>query len=183
MNRIRQNKKDLITRKLCFTAMCFALCMTLPFLTGNLAEFGKLLCPMHLPVLLCGAACGAVWGGALGLVAPIIRSLAVGAPVLFPMAISMSVELFFYGFVMGIFVKIFKKNTLNVYISLLISMICGRIAGGAFKVLLLTFGAISDYGWQIFFTGYFVETLPGAVLQLIVIPPAIYAIRKHRLIP
>ena len=42
------------TGRLSASAMCLALCLVLPFLTGQIPQIGSALCPMHLPVLLCG---------------------------------------------------------------------------------------------------------------------------------
>ena len=41
-------------QKLVLAALCLALCMVLPFLTGQIPEIGSMLSPMHIPVLLCG---------------------------------------------------------------------------------------------------------------------------------
>ena len=41
-------------KKLIYSAMCLALCLVLPFLTGQIPEIGKRLSPMHIPVFLCG---------------------------------------------------------------------------------------------------------------------------------
>ena len=50
-------------RKLTYSALFLALAMVLPFLIGHIPEIGSMLCPMHLPALLCAgalllAACG-----------------------------------------------------------------------------------------------------------------------------
>ena len=34
-------------------ALMLALALVLPFLTGQIPQIGSMLCPMHLPVLLC----------------------------------------------------------------------------------------------------------------------------------
>ena len=39
-------------KKLVYSAMCLALCLVLPFLTGQIPEIGSMLLPMHIPVLL-----------------------------------------------------------------------------------------------------------------------------------
>ena len=44
--------------RLTVSALCLALALVLPFLTGQIKEIGSMLCPMHLPVLLCGFVCG-----------------------------------------------------------------------------------------------------------------------------
>ena len=37
-------------KKLVFAALCLALCMVLPLLTGQIPQIGKALSPMHIPV-------------------------------------------------------------------------------------------------------------------------------------
>ena len=39
-------------KKLVYSAMCLAICLVLPFLTGQIPEIGSMLLPMHIPVLL-----------------------------------------------------------------------------------------------------------------------------------
>ena len=36
------------TKKLCYAAVCLALAMVLPFLTGQIPQIGQALSPMHL---------------------------------------------------------------------------------------------------------------------------------------
>ena len=88
MNRMRDEK----VKNLVISAICLALALVLPFLTGQIPEIGKMLSPMHIPVLLCGFICGPGWGLAVGLVAPLMRSLLFGMPVLFPNAIGMMAD-------------------------------------------------------------------------------------------
>ena len=49
--------KNLI-QKMCLCAMFIALAFVLPFLTMQINEIGDMLCPMHIPVMLCGLICG-----------------------------------------------------------------------------------------------------------------------------
>ena len=53
-------------RKLTYSALCLALCMVLPFLTGQIPQIGSALSPMHIPVLLAGFLCGPWWAAAVG---------------------------------------------------------------------------------------------------------------------
>ena len=39
-------------RSLVISALMLALCLVLPFLTGQIPDIGSMLCHMHLPVLL-----------------------------------------------------------------------------------------------------------------------------------
>ena len=54
-------------RRLVLAGLLLALALVLPFLTGQLPQIGNMLCPMHLPVLLCGFLLGWPWGLAVGL--------------------------------------------------------------------------------------------------------------------
>ena len=82
-------KKRVSVIELVLGALFLALALVLPFLTGQIPEIGSMLCPMHLPVLICGFVCGWPWGLAVGFIAPLLRSLTLGMPPLFPTAICM----------------------------------------------------------------------------------------------
>ena len=88
-------------KKLILAALFLAMAQVLPFLTGQIPEVGSMLCPMHIPALLCGFFCGWPWGLMVGFVAPILRSVTFGMPPMFPVAICMAFELATYGAVSG----------------------------------------------------------------------------------
>ena len=83
-------------KKLVYSAMCLALCLVLPFLTGQIPEVGAMLLPMHLPVLLCGFLCGGGWGALVGFTAPLLRHLIFSMPPM-PGCISMAFGFGGYG--------------------------------------------------------------------------------------
>ncbi len=170
-----------VIKKITFGAVSLALFMVLPFVTGAIPEIGGMLCPMHIPALFSGALLGPWIGGALSFVAPILRSLIFGAPVLFPRAVSMAFEVAAYAICFGILLKVLPKKIGYVYVSLGAAMLVGRIVGGFTKVFFLAFGAINSYGWKLFFVGYFAETLPGVVLQFVLIPPVLFALERAKL--
>lgn len=62
------------TKKLVVSAMLLAIAVLLPSITGNIPKVGNALCPMHIPVLLCGFICGWPWGLAVGFISPLLRS-------------------------------------------------------------------------------------------------------------
>ena len=97
------------TKKLVLSALFISIGLVLPFLTGQIQQFGNKLLPMHLPVLLCGLICGWQYGAVVGFVLPILRSFLFGMPVMFPNAVSMSFELLTYGLIAGIVYCAFKK--------------------------------------------------------------------------
>ena len=83
-------------RKLTYSALYLAIALVLPFLTGQIPEIGSMLCPMHIPALLCGFVCGWPWGLAVGFVSPLLRSLLFGMPTAYT-AVAMAFELAAYG--------------------------------------------------------------------------------------
>ena len=117
--------------------MFLALCMVLPFLTGQIPEIGQALSPMHIPVLLCGFACGWPWGLAVGFIAPILRSLIFQMPAMWPNAVSMAFELATYGFCSGILFKVLPSKI-------------KLMSASAASAFLLTIGlAVTTYGFYL----------------------------------
>ena len=112
-------------KKLVLAALFLALALVLPFLTGQIPEVGSMLCPMHIPALLCGFFCGWPWGLAVGLIAPVLRSLMFGMPPMFPVAICMSFELATYGAISGLLYSKLPRKKTSIYISLLTAMVAG----------------------------------------------------------
>lgn len=52
------NKNRELILKITLSGVFLALGLLLPFLTGQIPEIGSMLCPMHIPVLICGFVCG-----------------------------------------------------------------------------------------------------------------------------
>ena len=89
-----------------------------------------MLCPMHIPALLCGFVCGWGWGLAVGFIAPLLRSVLFGMPDMFPTAVSMAFELAAYGLFSGLLYQLLPKKRSNIYVSLILAMLGGRIVWG-----------------------------------------------------
>ncbi len=173
-------KSSLHIRRMTFAAACLALCMVLPFLTGQIPQFGRQLSPMHLPVMLCGFLCGWPWALAVGLIAPPLRYLLFGMPELFPNGVGMMAELAVYGAVTGLLYAKLPKRPVYIYLSLILAMLVGRAAWGATRWLLTSFGVA--FTLQAFLGGAFINAWPGIVCQLILLPPLVMALRKARLL-
>ena len=160
------------------SAMMLALGLFLPFLTGQIPEIGKMLLPMHIPVILCGFICGWKYGLGIGLLLPIMRSLIFGMPILYPKAVAMAFELAAYGFVSGfIYYRFKRKNLFAIYASLLSAMILGRVTLAMANITLLGVGE-GGYTFALFLSGALLDAIPGIVLQLLLIPAVITAINK-----
>ena len=165
------------TKKLVTSSLLLALALVLPFLTGQIPEIGNMLLPMHLPVLLAGFVVGGPSAMAIGAVAPLLRSMLWGMPPLFPKAISMAFELAAYGFVSGMIYSKSKKDTKSIFISLIVAMIAGRIVWGV--VSLALYGIMGNvFTIALFITEAFVNAIPGIILQLVLIPLLVSALKK-----
>lgn len=163
-------------KKLVYSAMCLALCLVLPFLTGQIPEIGSMLLPMHIPVLLCGFLCGAGWGAAVGFTAPLLRHLLFSMPPM-PGCISMAFELATYGLVVGLLHKKMGKSMKGVYGSLICAMVAGRLVWGAAQMAIMGLNG-GSFPFSAFVAGAFTSAIPGIVLQLVLIPVLVRALDK-----
>jgi len=169
------------TKKLVNAALMLALGMVLPFLTGQIPSVGSRLLPMHIPALLTGYISGPMYGLLVGFVMPLFRSMIFGMPPMFPTAVAMAFELATYGFIAGLLYRRMNKNTGNIYLSLIIAMIIGRFVWGLVSYVLYGLGE-SAFTWQIFTAGAFVNALPGILIQLILIPVLVLALKKGKIL-
>lgn len=165
------------TRKLVLSAFFMALGIVLPFLTGQIQPLGNKLLPMHIPILLCGFICGWQYGLAVGFMTPLLRSAMFGMPQIMPTAAAMAVELAVYGAVTGILhAKLPKKNSC-IYVSLIGAMIVGRAVWGLVSIPLNGIAG-SPFSVGIFMTGALWNAVPGIILQLVMVPAIIIALKK-----
>ena len=170
-------KRETDVRKLTYSALFLALAFVLPFLTGQIQQIGNMLCPMHIPVILCGFICGGAWGLLVGMLAPILRSITLGMPVLFPNAACMAVELATYGLVAGLLYKVLPKSKISIYIALIVAMIVGRAAWGLAMFTVLGFDAAS-FGIDMVIATTVTAAIPGIILQLVLIPVIVMVMEK-----
>ena len=171
------------TKKLCFAGLCLALCLVLPFLTGQIPEIGNMLSPMHIPVLLCGFICGPFYGALTGFTAPLLRYFLFHMPPLIPSmpgapcGLAMAFEMAAYGFSAGILVKLTGPSAKGIYLSLIISMLAGRIVWGVAAYLIFLLLGM-DFTLQLFLAGAFINAVPAIILHLVIIPPIVLALKR-----
>lgn len=162
------------------SALFLALAYVLPFLTGQIPEIGAMLCPMHLPVLLCGFICGWYWGLTVGFTAPLLRALTLGMPPIFPTAVCMAFELAVYGLAAGLMHKLLPKKKPYIYCSLLVAMIAGRIVWGL--AMLLCLGATGTaFTAGAFIAGAVTNAIAGIIVQIILVPVLVMLIDTPKL--
>ena len=165
------------TKRLVICALMLALCLVLPFFTGQIPEIGNMLLPMHLPVLLAGFVVGGPSAMMVGAVAPLLRSVIWGMPPMFPKAIGMAFELATYGLVTGVVYRKSKKDTKATYISLLCAMVAGRAVWGVVSFVL--YGIMGNVlTKEIFMAEAIINAIPGIAVQLVFIPVLVSALKK-----
>ena len=166
--------------KTILSALFLALAFVLPFLTGQVPTIGNMLCPLHIPVLLCGFICGPSWGLAVGFIAPLLRSFVLGMPPLFPTALCMAFELAAYGLVTGLLYKYLPKSKPYIYVALLSAMIIGRLVWGA--VMFICLGASSGaFTLAAFVAGAFTNAIPGIIIQIVLVPVLVMVLNNPKI--
>ena len=160
---------SLQVRKLTYAALFLALAMVLPFVTGQIPEIGSMLCPMHIPALLCGFMCGWPWGLAVGFIAPLLRSVIFGMPAMFPGAVAMAFELAVYGATAGLLYRMLPRKKWIIYIVLIVSMIAGRVVWGIVRMILAGLSG-GSFTWALFIAGAVTNAIPGIIMHLVLIP-------------
>lgn len=166
------------TKKLVLSGMFIAIGIVLPFITGEIPEIGKMLCPMHIPVMLCGIFCGWQYGIVVGFVTPILRSILVGMPVMIPGGVSMAFELATYALVIAILYRLLPKKIYSIYIALIVSMVCGRVVWGIARLIIA--GVINKpFTTGMFISGAITTAIPGIIVQLVLIPVLVILINRN----
>lgn len=175
MHTIKRNKTPI--RNLTSAAICLALCMVLPFLTGQIPQIGSALSPMHIPVLLGGFLCGPWWAMVVGFIAPLLRFALFGMPPIFPTGLAMSFELAAYGLISGLLYTKLPKKTASIYVSLVAAMLAGRLVWGGIMVVLMGLSH-SVFTWAAFVAGAFTNAIPGIIVHIVLIPMLVLALQK-----
>jgi thiamine transporter ThiT len=168
------------TLKMILAALFLALAYVMPFLTGQIPAIGAMLCPMHLPILLCGYVCGWPWGLIVGFSAPLLRSLLTGGfPPMFPTAICMAFELAAYGATAGLLHRLLPRKKPYIYCSLLAAMVIGRLVWGAAMFVCLS----ADGGFTLaaFLAGALTNAIPGIVVQIILVPILVMVLDRFKI--
>lgn len=175
------------TKHLVYSAVLLAIALILPMITGQIPKIGNMLCPMHIPVMLCGYICGWPWGLAVGFIAPLLRGVIFGVPPFIPKGLAMACELATYGFICGILFRSLRKKypetkeVVHIYITLIVAMLAGRLVWGLMRYLLAPLTG-EPFTLELFIAGGFATAIPGIIIQLILIPVLVTAIRKSKVL-
>ena len=175
-----QAASSLRTRKITYSALFLALAMVLPFLTGQIPEIGSMLCPMHIPALLCGFLCGWPWGLAVGFL-PLLRSAIFGMPPVW-VSVAMAFEMAAYGAISGLLYRKLRGRGSRIYLSLIAAMLAGRLVWGLVQFLLAGLRS-TTFNLTMFLSGAVTTALPGIILQLVLIPVLVMVMERTDMIP
>ena len=175
MNTPKASRLNVI--QLVTAALCHALCMVLPFLTGQIPQIGSALSPMHIPVLMCGFLCAPAYAAAVGFIAPLLRFALFGMPPIFPTGVAMCFELATYGLVAGVLYRRLPKKNASIYAALITAMLAGRVVWGIVRALLSGVSG-SPFTFAAFWAGGFANAGPGIIVHIVIIPVLVRALRR-----
>ncbi|NMB02737.1 MAG: ECF transporter S component [Firmicutes bacterium] len=171
--------RNLTIKQVALAGVLIALGLVLPMLTVQIPVLGQRLLPMHLPVLLGGFVLGAPLAGLVGFILPILRSILFGMPPFFPTAVAMSFELWTYGFLAGWFYRHLPRKNAFIYVNLILAMIGGRLVWGMVSFILYGLAG-TTFTWGLFVSSAFWVAMPGIVIQIILIPAIVIAVRDSK---
>lgn len=138
---------------------------------------GRMFLPMHIPIILAGLVLGPAFGAVVALIAPLLSSLITGMPAV-PTVYFMLFELIGYAVAAG-----FLAKKVNIYINLIITIVFGRLIYGLSLILVVNlFGMNFPFANTAAFFSGIVTGLPGIAIQLIFIPPIMFALKKGGLL-
>ena len=175
----KMSVRNTSTEHMVLSALFMALGIIMPFLTGQIPGIGSMLLPMHLPVLVCGYVCGWRYGLITGAIVPVLRSILFGMPPMMPTAVCMAFELGTYGAVVGILYRKLPKTTWSLYVSLIGAMAAGRLVWGIAGIVFYGLSG-NAFSVSIFLSGAFFNAVPGIILQIVLIPAIIMALKRTK---
>lgn len=89
----------------------------------------------------------------------------------------MCFELAAYGLASGLLSRTLPRTAAGTYGSLVGAMLLGRVVWGAAQTILMGLSG-SAFTWAAFLSGAFFTAVPGIIVQLVLIPPVVLAMRR-----
>ena len=164
------------TKKISLTALFVALCVVLPFAFHSVPNAGSVFLPMHIPVLLAGIILGWPFGLVCGprsrAFVPSYRNAACSHTTRHGLRVAV------YGSVSGLIPSARQNRLIGLYVPW--SEPCSQAdRRGVLNALIFKAG---KYSLSIWLTSYFVTSLPGIVIQLVLIPSLVYILQRSGLV-
>ncbi|MDQ7794735.1 MAG: ECF transporter S component [bacterium] len=165
-----------VVRRLALAGLLLALGLVLPVFAHSVG-MGRVLLPMHLPVLLGGFLAGPATGSLLGAVTPLASAVLTGMPPLAPpVAQAMALELAAYGSVSGL---LYHHTRIRLVPCLVVAMVLGRLVYGFIGYAILPLFGFTQVPLLYPLTYGVVTGLPGIGAQLVLVPTLVYLVQKH----
>jgi len=117
------------------------------------------------------------WACAVGFIAPLLRFAIFSMPPM-PFGIAMAFELATYGLVTSLLYNFLPKKRWSIYASLISAMVIGRVVWGAARMVIAGVTA-NPFTWQMFIGGALLEAIPGIIIQLVLIPIIVMAVKRN----
>lgn len=167
-------------KKSMLVSLCAALCIVLPqalhVIPGTDGIYGLL----HMPVLLCAFACGVGGGLACALMGLTLSLIVVGLPtaVMLPLILA---ECLAASLVLALLKRLlsFKNAAADISLCFAVAILTGRLAGGVLSALIFSGESFAPYFWA---GGYFISSLPGMLIEMVLLPIVVNALAKAGLI-
>ena len=170
--------KRTTTSQLVTASLLLAIGILVPMIFHIFGVAGQAFLPMHIPIIIGGYILAPQLAFILGLLTPFLSSFLTAMPVLFPIAVIMMVELSFYALTISVLTKVFKQNTM---VSLVIAMVVGRIMAGLTVYCLVLLFNIKMKP-ILYVKAALITGMPGIIIQLILIPVLLHALKKSKIL-
>lgn len=173
-----------ITRKTALGGLFIALAIILPqtvHIIGS-ADLGRMLLPMHIPVLLGGFVLGPVFGLVVGAVSPVLSFLITQSPPVGRL-VFMIFELAGYGFMSGLLYRSCRlyKRGFGELVSLIGAMVFGRLLYALSLFVAADLLRVSPIG-PVAVLEAVAAGIIGIIVQIILIPALVYLLKRSRVL-
>ncbi|HHV50622.1 MAG TPA: ECF transporter S component [Clostridiales bacterium] len=173
-----------ITRRTALGGLFIALSIILPQAVHIIgaADLGRMLLPMHIPVLLGGFILGPVFGLAVGAVSPVLSFLITQTPPVGRL-VFMVFELAGYGFMSGLLYRTCKlyRRGFGELVSLLGAMVFGRLLYALALFVAADLIGVSQIGPAAVLEALAAGVI-GVIVQIILIPALVFLLKKSRVL-
>lgn len=166
-------------RDLSLAGLLGALGLVLPMLF-HLVGLGKVFLPMFIPILMAGLLISPGMAALLGVVVPLLSALLTGMPPLVPpTAVLMAIELPVMAMVAHV---LYRRWRLHIVIAVAGALVAGKLMTG---IEIVTIAPLLGLGRAVipYLAATTVTSLPGTLLNIVVVPLAVKAIERVTLVP
>ncbi|MFQ6096479.1 MAG: ECF transporter S component [Armatimonadota bacterium] len=178
----RRGRAFRLARELSVAGMMGALGLALPMVVHAVGGggAGRVLLPMHIPILMAGLLCSPGIAASVGLLVPLVSwALTQMPPMVPPIAPLMSIELAVLGLTASL---IYRGGRVSVVLAVVGAMLAAGLVHGA--GLWVTFPLFVPAGRAIPFWGYLAaglaRSIPGFAIQLVAVPMVIKGMQRIR---